>query len=212
MDSVLGLYPGTPQTKKITNGERKISMSRTENWTPQSGASESQLDSGTSVLAQLTGQGSIAPGIRVDRRNRGCRRNRSFRSFLRGNSNPRRRMHRRDDDHNLLLLDFYDPKMLYLALAILLLSCTDALFTLNLLVLGAEELNVFMQAMLDRSVPTFIGVKIGLTAVSVVVLVVVAQRRFMGWFRVVRVLQGICVAYVALIAYELYLFSQIMAW
>lgn len=121
-------------------------------------------------------------------------------------------MHRRDDDHNLLLLDFYDPKMLYLALAILLLSCTDALFTLNLLVLGAEELNVFMQAMLDRSVPTFIGVKIGLTAVSVVVLVVVAQRRFMGWFRVVRVLQGICVGYVALIAYELYLFSQIMAW
>ncbi len=110
-----------------------------------------------------------------------------------------------------MLLDWYPPKMMYLALGILLLSCTDALFTLNLLALGAQEANFFMRVLLDRSVDLFLGIKIALTAVSVVFLVVLAQRRFMGWFRVFRVLQAAVIGYALLIAYEIYLLSMIMS-
>ena len=190
-------------------------MSRTENATPEiSMATPGEPDAGLDsiVLAQLTGTDSISPGVLVERRTNEGRRRRSVRSLIRGNKNPRRSMSRRHDDHNLLLLDYYDPKMLYLAMAILLLSCTDALFTLNLMALGAEEMNFFMKVLMDRSVESFVVVKIGLTGVSVVLLVIVAQRRFMGWFRVVRVMQGLCIGYIALITYEIYLFSVAMNW
>jgi hypothetical protein len=187
-------------------------MSRFEEIVPEADFPAWELPDGGSdhlVLGQLTGRGTVAPGVCVDRRKVNCRRSRSLRSLIQGNSNPRRRLSRRHGDHNLLLLDYYDPKMLYLGLSILLLSCTDALFTLNLLALGAEEMNFFMKALLDRSVASFLGIKIGLTGVSVVLLIVVSQRLFMGWFRVVRVMQGICVGYVALIAYEIYLLASV---
>lgn len=173
---------------------------------------QSEIGADDVVLAQLTGSPSLAPGILIDRRQQDCRRSRSMASLIRGNTKPRRRLSRRAGDHNSLLLDWYPPKMLYLALGILLLSCADALFTLNLLALGAEEVNVLMLALLESSVDLFVGVKITLTAISVVILVVLAQQRFMGWFRVIRVMQAACIGYVVLIAYEIYLLRMIMIW
>ncbi len=123
---------------------------------------------------------------------------------------PRRRENRRDDDHNLLLVDWYEPRILYLALAIVLFSCTDALFTLNLLAVGAEEANFVMKALLERSVGSFLGIKITLTAVSVVVLVVLARRKFMGWFSVLRIMEAVCIGYAALIVYEIVLLWSVM--
>jgi hypothetical protein len=125
---------------------------------------------------------------------------------------PRRRLSRRHDDQNLLLLDFYEPRMIYLAIAILLLSCTDAFFTLNLLGAGAEEVNLVMKALLNRSVDSFLWVKIAMTGGSVILLVVLAQRRFMGWFRVVRVMEVACLGYAALIVYEIVLLVSVTSW
>lgn len=105
------------------------------------------------------------------------------------------------------MLDWHEPRVLYVALAVLLLSCTDALFTLNLLLLGAEEANVVMESMLARGVESFLAVKISLTAVSVVLLVAAARRKFLGMFRVVRLLELICLGYVVLIGYEIWLFT-----
>lgn len=171
---------------------------------------------GSSNIEQsLTQTESVSAGGVVgdppgERRDTGDRRQRPLRSFVYGNFHPRRRAHRRSDDHHRLVLDWHEPRILYLVVGILLLSCTDALFTLNLLTLGAEEANFLMNSLLEDSVDKFLSVKIGLTGISLLFLVVAARRHFMGWFRVERLLHLICAAYVGLIAYELYLFDLIL--
>jgi hypothetical protein len=162
-------------------------------------------------MSQANESLNTAPGTLIDRRSTGCRRSPTVRSLIRGNARPRRRFSRRVGDHNMLVVDWYPPKMMYLALGILLLSCIDALFTLNLLALGAEEVNFFMRVLIEKSVGLFLGFKIALTGVSVIILVVLAQQRFMGWFRVVRIMQVALVGYSFLIAYELYLLSIIIS-
>jgi hypothetical protein len=46
----------------------------------------------------------------------------------------------------------------------------------------------------------------------VILLVVLAQRRFMGWFRVVRVMEVACLGYAALIVYEIVLLVSVTSW
>jgi hypothetical protein len=188
------------------------SSSKFSSEAPALGTAQSDLISDDCLLSQLTGNESIAPGVLSERRKNVGRRKRSLGSLIRGNSRPRRRLSRRHDDQNLLLLDFYEPRMVYLALAIVLLSCTDAFFTLNLLGAGAEEVNLVMKTLLERSVGTFMWVKMALTGGSVILLVVLAQRRFMGWFRVVRVLEVACAGYAALIVYEIVLLVSVTSW
>jgi len=161
------------------------------------------------VLGQLTGNPGPAPGVPVCRRGESDRRRRSLTAFVYGNFRPRRRDARRRNDHHRFLFDWHEPHVLYLALAVLLLSCTDALFTLNLLTLGANEANALMESMLARGVDAFLAVKISMTAISIVVLVAAARRKFFGLFRVVRLLQLICLGYLVLIGYEIWLFSMV---
>ena len=163
------------------------------------------------VLGQLTGAKGPAPGIPTERRSGNDRRRRkSLRAFLYGNFRPRRRNSRRANDAHEFVFDWHEPHTMYVALAIVLLSCIDALFTLNLLTIGAIEANVFMDDLLSIGVEPFLWTKISLTVVSVVALVFAAKRHFMGWFRVLRVLHVILVGYIALIIYEIYLFSYIL--
>jgi hypothetical protein len=151
-----------------------------------------------------------APAKLDQRRDAPDRRSRPVRSFLYGNFHPRRRAHRRIDDNHRFVLDWHEPRILFLVIGILLLSCADALFTLNLLTLGAEEANFFMNSLLEDSVDKFLTVKISLTAISLLFLVIAAKRHFMGWFRVERLLHLICIGYIGLIVYELYLFDLIL--
>jgi hypothetical protein len=125
--------------------------------------------------------------------------------MLYGGFRPRRRQLRRGRDRTLVLLDWHEPRVLYIAIAILLMSCADALFTLNLLAVGGEEVNVFMRSLIRADVQAFLFAKIGLTAVSVVTLVCAAHRDVLGVFSVRSVLKAMCLAYAALLAYELYL-------
>ena len=136
------------------------------------------------------------------------RRYHSLWSFLYGGVRPRRRAGRRSTDHELIFLDWHEPRVLYLVLAILLMSCTDALFTLNLLAIGGEELNAVMDALIRTDIETFLYVKIGVTAACVMLLAFAARRHFMGRLPVVRLLQGFCAGYAALIVYEIYLLSS----
>ncbi|MDH3977340.1 MAG: hypothetical protein OEU86_02400, partial [Gammaproteobacteria bacterium] len=90
------------------------------------------------VVSQLTGSKGPVPGHVSDRRiGEDRRHHRSILGFIYGNFRPRRRLHRRKDDEHFFWFDWHEPKILYIALAIVLLSCTDALFTLNLLKIGA---------------------------------------------------------------------------
>ena len=100
------------------------------------------------VLAQLTGRVAYAPGVYEDRRTQAARRSHSFWSFVYGSFRPRRRTGRRRGDENHVHFDWHDPGVLYLALSIVLMSCADALFTLNILTAGGSEVNAVMAALL----------------------------------------------------------------
>lgn len=135
------------------------------------------------------------------------RRSHSAWSFAYGSFRPRRRTGRRDGDHDRIFLDWHEPRVLYLSLAIVLMCCADALFTLNLLAIGAEEMNVLMDVLITHDVERFLALKIGVTGASVVLLGIAARRQFLGVIPVFRVLQFFCAGYAALIVWELWLFT-----
>lgn len=135
------------------------------------------------------------------------RRRHSIWSFTYGSFRPRRRQGRRDGDHERIYLDWHEPRVLYLVLAIVLMCCADALFTLNLMAIGAEEMNELMAALIAQDIQHFLVVKIGVTCVSVILLAVAARRQFLFVIPVYRVLQLFCAGYFALILWELWLFA-----
>jgi hypothetical protein len=140
-----------------------------------------------------------------ERRGAVDRRRYSALSFVYGGLRPRRRIGRRPGDEQRVLLDWHEPRVLFLGLAILLMSCADALFTLNLLTAGGEELNALMRFLLERDTRWFLWGKIGITALSVIALVTVARWHVLGRVPVLRLIELFCAGYVVLIAWELYL-------
>jgi hypothetical protein len=140
----------------------------------------------------------------VERRRGPDRRHVSLGSFLRGGLTPRRRGGRRADEQHLPI-DWHEPYLLFLSVMILLLSVTDAFLTLTLIMGGATEANPLMAYVLNDHPHLFAVVKMGLTGAGVLVLVAVARTRVFRIMRAGLVLQGVFVAYVALIAYEWWL-------
>ncbi len=157
------------------------------------------------LVGQLTGRRGPAPGLLHDRRTLLERRGHSAWSFVYGGLRPRRRVGRRAGDLHRTFLDWHEPGVLYLALAILLMSCADALFTLNLLVVGGEELNHVMRALLRHGSHWFLWAKIGMTALSIVVLATAARRVVMGRLPVMWLIWVFFAGYGVLIGWEIYL-------
>ena len=155
------------------------------------------------------GENFLAADLALERRRESDRRGAAWRAFLYGNFRPRRRQSRREADDHLFLFDWYEPRVLFLALGVLLLSCTDALFTLNLLDLGATEANFVMASVMERSVEWFLASKISMTAVSLVCLVAVVRRKFFRSYNVEHLLQFFFVVYLLVICYEFYLFKYV---
>jgi hypothetical protein len=155
-------------------------------------------------------EGQAGSGSRVERRSPADRRRHSAWSFFYGGLRPRRRAGRRLGDEQRIFLDWHEPRVLYLALAIVLMSCADALFTLNLLAVGGEELNLVMRALLVRGPHWFLWAKIGLTATSVVTLAVAARHRVLGGVPVLGLIKACVLGYVVLIGWELYLLYQVI--
>ena len=128
----------------------------------------------------------------------------SLRSFLKGGITPRRRGGRRADEQHLPI-DWHEPYLLFLSVMILLLSVADAFLTLTLIMGGAQEANPLLAFILRDHPDLFAVIKMALTGGGVLVLVAVARSRLFRIMRVGVILQGIFVAYVALIAYEWWL-------
>ena len=137
------------------------------------------------------------------------RRNGALQAFVYGNFRPRRRSSRRASDQHSIWFDWHEPRILYLGLGVLLLSCTDALFTLNLLNLGATEANIFMASMLNLGIDQFVISKIFLTSFSLIILCAAARCQFVGPFNIGHLLQFILAGYLLLIGYEVYLFLYV---
>ena len=152
---------------------------------------------------------SFAPDNPDWERREAERREKSWRAFVYGNFRPRRREGRREADEHRFLFDWHEPRVLYYALGVLLLSCVDALFTLNLLNHGADEANILMASALGRGIDWFLACKISLTGISLVFLAALSRRRFFGSYNVEHLLQVFFAAYLFVIAYEIYIFEYV---
>jgi len=100
-------------------------------------------------------------------------------------------------------LDWHSAKWFAVVFGILLLCLADTLFTLVLLNRGAVEVNPLMRFLIDGDGLKFALVKLGLTASSVVLLIVLPRNR-----RIARVTPGLVLyatlaIYLCLIGYEL---------
>ena len=104
-----------------------------------------------------------------------------------------------------MLVDWHEPHLLALSLAIFLLSIADAFLTLSLLTRGATEVNPLLAAVLTNYPNAFAIVKLGLTGAGVIVLVAMARAKVFRVIRVSTVIHWCLVAYVALIGYEWWL-------
>lgn len=126
-----------------------------------------------------------------------------------GSLRPRRQRARRSHEHGVASVDWHDPQWLAVALVILLLSCADAILTLTLIMLGANEANPFMDPLVNGAGRSFVLWKLGLTTVGVTVLVLLARARAFGWLPVGWLLYVIATIYIALVGYELWLLPQL---
>jgi hypothetical protein len=152
---------------------------------------------------------NLAPIPFSERRRGPDRRSTTLRSFVQGGFTPRRRGGRRAGEHHLPI-DWHEPYLLFLSVTILLLSVVDAFLTLTLMTAGATEANPVMAFVLSNHPQLFALTKMAFTSVGVLVLVAVARARFFRIMKVGAVLQGLFVAYVALIAYEWWLLRAIL--
>ena len=137
------------------------------------------------------------------------RRRLTFRTLFQSGFTPRRRGGRRAEDHESLV-DWHEPELLFLALAILLLSVTDAFFTLTLLTNGASEANPIIDYVLINYPGYFAAIKMLLTGGGVLVLVVMARARVFRVVRVKHILQCFLAAYVVLVAYEIWMLRELL--
>lgn len=119
----------------------------------------------------------------------------------------RRASERRSDWNKLDYVDCYPSHLMLCIISILMLSCLDAHLTLNILSRGGEELNWFMLAALNESVEKFVGVKLALTGLAVIMLVIHHNMQCIWRFRVRHMLYLTLVGYINLIGYEILLLS-----
>jgi hypothetical protein len=136
------------------------------------------------------------------------RRRSVLRALWRGNFARRRHSPRRGGERHAVVTDWFHPQWLVVCIAILLLCGADALLTLTLIARGAVEVNPFMAPLVQSSVELFACWKIGVTAVGVVLLTVLAKLKVMGQ-GVGTALYLVLGVYALLVGYELLLLRNI---
>jgi hypothetical protein len=129
---------------------------------------------------------------------------------LYGALHPRRRANRRPADDQAFVLDWHDSGLFLLSVSIVLMSCTDAWFTLRLLALGGEEINWFMRVLIQSDNTTvFLAVKNAVTGISVIALTALARFRLAGLVPVRRILEALAGIYACMLIYEVYLLVEV---
>ena len=136
------------------------------------------------------------------------RRNFTWRTMVYGYLRSRRRAARRTGDAEPLFLDWHHPWLFFLAVGIMIMSCMDAFFTLQLLERGMVEINPVMDAVIKRSTLLFASIKVSLTGFGILVLVFLSRARFMDRFRAGIILTVFFSFYACLVCYE---FVNLMA-
>ncbi len=135
-------------------------------------------------------------------RDPGDRRNFSWRTFVFGYFRSRRRATRRGSEDEPVFTDWHHPWLFFLATGIMLLSCMDAFFTLQLIDRGAIEINPIMAMMIGRGTMTFAASKMLMTGLGILVLVFLSRSRLFNFMRTGVVLTAFFAAYSCLVCYE----------
>jgi Domain of unknown function (DUF5658) len=152
----------------------------------------------------MVGEGAIA-----ERRFSSERREKILRALLLGNIWQRRREPRRGGAAQLGGVDWHEPQWLAAALLIMLLSVADAVLTLTLLDHGAIELNPLMRVLVMGSDRSFVYLKMGLTAATVTMLVLLIRVRTFGRQLAGPVLLMTALVYALLVSYEYWLLNYL---
>jgi hypothetical protein len=153
---------------------------------------------------------SAAPPAFHERRvNDVDRRALTLRTLLTSGSSPRRRDGRRAGEQELPV-DFHEPYLLVLAVALLLLSVADAFLTVTLLSDGARETNPLLAFVLDEHPRFFAVTKMALTGIGVVLLVAMARTKLFRLVPAAWFFRGLVAAYVVLVSYEAWLVGAML--
>ena len=138
------------------------------------------------------------------------RRDLSWRTIIFGYLRSRRRTTRRVSEGMPIFTDYHHPWLFFLATGIMLLSCIDAVLTLQLLDRGAIEINPVMSAVINQGTLTFAVTKMLLTSIGILALVFLARATFMRRFRTGLILTFFFSTYSILVCYEfVFLINQI---
>jgi len=127
----------------------------------------------------------------------------SWRTVFFGFMRSRRHDSRRDDDGDVIFVDWHHPWLFFLSVGIMLLSCTDAFLTLLLIERGMIEANPVMAAVLGQGAATFAVSKVFMTGTSILILVFLAKFHFMNRFRTGLFLTLFFSLYCCLVCYEI---------
>jgi hypothetical protein len=138
------------------------------------------------------------------------RRDLSWRTLIFGYLRSRRRTTRRASEGMPIYTDYHHPWLFFLATSIMMMSCFDAILTLQLLDRGAIEINPFMAAVINQGTLTFVATKMLLTSLGILALVFLARARFMRRFRTGLILTFLFSAYAILVCYEFVFLIQLI--
>ena len=116
---------------------------------------------------------------------------------------------RRSDDGSTTYTDWYGHELFLVTLIVFALSTVDATLTLMLLGSGtAVEANPVMRGFLELDTRLFVTVKCIVTGFGLVALVAYSNLLLFRRLSIVRVIDGLMLMYVCLIAYEITLFMR----
>ncbi len=149
-------------------------------------------------------------GFFVERRQAADRRRMKLSSYVYGSLNPRRRAGRRSSDRDYPVVDWHPPRLLLVAVLILLLCVFDAVMTLVLMTHGAIEANPVMAMILPRGLGWFAAVKLTLTSIGCLVLVACSRMRLFRAVPTESMLYAVATVYIALIVYEFHLLDRVL--
>lgn len=126
----------------------------------------------------------------------------SWRTVFYGFVRSRRREFRRDEEPEVLFIDWHHPWLFFLSVGIMLMSCLDAFMTLQLIDRGMVEVNPVMAAVIGEGTLAFAASKLFMTGTGILVLVFLAKARFMNVVRTGLFLTVFFSFYACLVCYE----------
>ena len=114
---------------------------------------------------------------------------------------------REEDRRRIVTFDRYQPTLLIAVGLVLALSLLDALLTLVLISQGASELNPVMHYCLSHGPEIFLVVKYGLTALSVMIIVIAKEPITVRYRSSTGILHLFAAVFGAVVIWEFYLLT-----